>query len=195
RVAHAYEAYKPQWSPDAARLAFEWSAGDSYNAFAVVKANGRGRLDVGADGDNSSFPRWSPDGKLIAYMRERATGGPRTPIVWGVNTDGCGQHQLVRGADSPQFSPAWSPDGRRIAFSLGALTTAIDVVNADGTELKTIATSGYGPQWSPDGAEVAYVDGTRNDLFVVDADGSNRHRVAKGLTVGDSSVLFAWKPN
>jgi len=194
RVVEAYDAYAPEWSPDSRKIAFDWDAGDSYNAFAVVNADGRGRVNVGADGDNVWGPHWSPDSHRIVFTRAPISGGADpepSPSLWLMNSDGTNQHPLITDASAngaEQELPAWSPDGGRIAFGSGG---QIDVVNTDGSQRTTLATNGYAPKWSPDGTEIAFTRprGNVTDLFVMNADGSNPHRLATGPVTG-----FAWKP-
>jgi len=196
-VVRAYDAVIPRWSPDSKRLAFGWGKGDSYDAFAVISANGRGRIDVGADGDNVLGPVWSTDGRQIAFTRDRY---PAPPALWLMNADGSNQHLLMPGAspdDADQGAPSWSPDGRELAFqaligqSSGPGKTEVDVINIDGTQRRTIASNAYTPLWSPDGAEIAFTRSEDNtsDLLVMNADGSGQHRIAKGPI-----DQFAWKP-
>src|SRR5262249_16313912 len=116
-VVVAYDAYAPRWSPDSRKIAFGWDAGDSYNAFAVINADGRGRVDIGADRDNVWGPYWSPDSRRIAFTRTRILGpgnpGPSPgPRLWLMNSDGSNQHPLIAdaGASADQELPAWSPD-------------------------------------------------------------------------------------
>lgn len=54
------------------------------------------------------------------------------------SADGSGQQRLTRnpGVDG---SPAWPPDGRKIAFETKRdASSEIDVVNADGRELRRV---------------------------------------------------------
>ena len=196
RVIEAYDAFAPRWSPDSRKIAFGWDAGDSYNAFAVVNAGGGGRVDIGADGDNVWGPHWSPDSQRVVFTRERilAPGSPgpnRSPSLWLMNSDGSNQQPLIAdsgGNGSEQELPAWSPDGGRIAFQSGG---QIDLVSTDGSQQRTLATNAYAPQWSPDGTEIAFTRSRGNvaDLFVMNADGSNPHRLATGPV-----TAFAWRP-
>ena len=54
-----------------------------------------------------SSPRWSPDGKTIAYV----TGGQ----IWVMEEDGDDSKQITR-VSTGASNPVWSPDGRWIAF-------------------------------------------------------------------------------
>jgi Tol biopolymer transport system component len=53
-----------------------------------------------------SRPRWSPDGRQLAFLR----GGQ----LWTMRADGTAKRRLTTRAAS---GPSWSPDGRNIAFA------------------------------------------------------------------------------
>jgi TolB protein len=57
-------------------------------------------------GGTHARPRWSPDGKSIAYLK----GG----LLWVMRADGSGRRQLSTRAAA---GPSWSPDGKSIAFA------------------------------------------------------------------------------
>jgi len=61
---------------------------------------------------NDSFPRWSPDGKRVAFLR---TQDGRTQI-WIIPTDGGEARQFTQLGEGSIGAPEWSPDGRQIAF-------------------------------------------------------------------------------
>ncbi|MFF5294580.1 PD40 domain-containing protein [Paractinoplanes globisporus] len=73
--------------------------GDIY----VSKGTAEKRLTTGG---GRSRPRWSPDGKRIAYL----TGAQ----LWTMNADGSGPRRLTTRAAA---GPSWSPDGKWIAFA------------------------------------------------------------------------------
>lgn len=92
-------------SPDGRTLVFDL-LGDLYT---MPVAGGRAtRLTSGMAYDMQ--PRWSPDGKRIAYTSDR--GG--TENAWLMNADGTGARPVTQEADRFSNSPAWSPDGRWI---------------------------------------------------------------------------------
>lgn len=77
----------------------------------------------------------------------------------------------------------WSPDGRRIAFQLersGGQSSDIMIMNADGSHVRDLTPSGYeaGPAFTPDGKHLLYeCDCHPQGIFVMDVDGTDRHRV------------------
>ncbi|HEX9961364.1 MAG TPA: prolyl oligopeptidase family serine peptidase, partial [Pyrinomonadaceae bacterium] len=56
---------------------------------------------------SSSSPRWSPDGRKIAFT----TGGQ----IWTMDADGDDRKQITR-ISTGAGAPVWSPDGRLLAF-------------------------------------------------------------------------------
>jgi Tol biopolymer transport system component len=81
----------------------------------VVQPDGGHFRRVTDDPARDREPRWSPDGREIAFVSNR---GGRFE-VWTIHPDGSGLRQVTDG--SPQGGvtyPAWSPDGRRISYNL-----------------------------------------------------------------------------
>ncbi len=52
-------------------------------------------------------PRWSPDGKRIAFVSDRSGDDN----VWIMSVDGRDTVQLTKGVDNGYLSPVWTPDG------------------------------------------------------------------------------------
>jgi len=96
---------------------------------------------------------------------------------------------------SPQVSVPPSRTPYPMAFANGG---TIEVIDDNGAHGHVIAQGGYltDPQWSPDGTRVAYEDtegaGPPNDVYVVNADGTDPHKVAASLAV---SSWPAWSPD
>ena len=107
----------PQLSPDGSTVAFvvtdySLEANRGNNSIWLVGVTGGEprRLTAGAGSD--SQPRWSPDGRQIAFVSDR--GGE--PQIYLISLSG-GE---ARKASSLKMAPAnlcWSPDGRSLAFS------------------------------------------------------------------------------
>jgi Tol biopolymer transport system component/imidazolonepropionase-like amidohydrolase len=93
-------------SPDGGTLLFDL-LGDLYTM--PVEGGRAKRLTAGLAYDMQ--PRWSPDGRRIAFTSDR--GG--TENVWIVGADGSSARPLSEEPDRVTNTPAWSPDGEWIA--------------------------------------------------------------------------------
>ena len=75
-----------------------------------LKSGAVRRLSADPAGGMDMQPRWSPDGKHLAYIHH---SGERSQL-FVVNADGSGRRALTASAGR-NSDPQWSPDGRQIA--------------------------------------------------------------------------------
>ncbi len=103
----------PQVSPDGKRVAFtigdvNFDANRVVTQIYVIPLDG-GEMKPLTTGDRSATaPRWSPDGKKIAYV----TGSQ----IWVMDDDGSDKEQVTKTATGAK-GPMWSPDGKWLAFA------------------------------------------------------------------------------
>ena len=89
----------------------------------VVHSDGTGLRRLTNDEFKDRQPRWSPDGRRIAFYSNR--GGKYE--IWTLRADGS---ELARAAVTPgrlAYHPIWSPDGDRLACDLGENEALIDL--------------------------------------------------------------------
>jgi Tol biopolymer transport system component/imidazolonepropionase-like amidohydrolase len=90
-------------SPDGQRIVFDL-LGDLYT---IPMAGGKAtRLTSGMAWD--AMPRWSPDGRSIAFISDR----DGSDNLWLVGADGSGARKITREVDNALSSPQWTPDGQ-----------------------------------------------------------------------------------
>ena len=93
-------------------------------------------------------PRWSPDGKMIAFT-DVSTANRNDSRIYVVNAEGGGPLLLASGGD-----PTWSADGKSIAYDgTENGSHGIRIMNLETRSVTTVPDSAdrWHPHWSPDG--------------------------------------------
>jgi TolB protein len=158
----------------------------------IARADGsrRARLSRGAD----SRPAWSPDGRLLAFVR-RSGRGSKILVA-----DASGRVLRRFGDARLNTDPAWSPDGRRIAYAAGPAQPRIVVAGLRGRTLMKLGAGGSveRPAWSPNGRQIAFAERLELEL---PGPGSLSRIVVAGVGGGGRRVLAslatdpAWSPD
>jgi Tol biopolymer transport system component len=101
------------FSPAAPLAAFTGSRSPGWDVFAQDLSLSGHRFAALTDGGMSCRPRFSRDGKRIAYVSSIADG---KGDIWTMNPDGSDKTRLTERDATSDYYPAWSPDGKYIAF-------------------------------------------------------------------------------
>ncbi len=151
-------------------------------------------------------PRWSPDGRWIAFVSAR----DERPQIWLIRPTG-GEAEKLSDSKTAVQSIQWSPDGKRIAFLAPRPATAdeerkekgkddaivvdrdfrmnrlsvIDVQSRKVTDLAGGDLQINEARWAPDGTRLAYSasptpkadDGSSSDIYVVPAEGGTSRKL------------------
>jgi dipeptidyl aminopeptidase/acylaminoacyl peptidase len=180
--------FDPAWSPDSKTLAFFSSAGEKeQRQLWTVNANGSKPKKITNLNGYAARPRWSHDGKQIAflYIEGAGGGGPlmAAPTTTGVIDTAIHNQRLaiIPPGQLPWMSPPdlhiydfdWSPDDKTFVTTAApgpgdnnwwiAQIYTIDTAKGYATSICKPSLQVAVPRWSPDGKSIAFIEGLMSD--------------------------------
>ena len=108
----------PQLSPDGSQLLYvrsdaDWKANKRISHIWRVNADGTGSIQLTSHIEGESSPRWSPDGRTIAFLAKR--GEEEHEQIYLIPNIG-GEARPLTSHASAGSNISWSPDGESIYF-------------------------------------------------------------------------------
>jgi len=102
----------PQVSPDGKRVAFtigdvNFDANRTVTQIYIMSSAGGDIKQLTSGTGSATSPRWSPDGKRLAYVN--------ADQLWMMEPDGSNKEQITK-ISTGAGGPVWSPDGHWLAF-------------------------------------------------------------------------------
>jgi Tol biopolymer transport system component len=167
------------YSKDRERVAYiTYPEGDLWQS----KLDGSARLQLSFAPMQAAVPRWSPDGKRIAFLG-RLPGKPWK--VYLIPSEGGAPQQLMP-EERYENDPSWSPDGNTLAFGTNPetnLPAAIKLLDLRTRQVTTLPGSEgfFSPRWSPDGRYIAAIPVKVFSLMLYDLQMQKWSEIAKGV--------------
>jgi dipeptidyl aminopeptidase/acylaminoacyl peptidase len=187
------EVSGPQLSPEGGWVAYTVSVPDAEKDRAdkdvwMTSWDGRKNLRLTTSKSSESAPRWSPDGRYLAFLSDR--DDPREVAqVWLLDRAG-GEAERITDLPGGVSGYAWSPDGKRMAIIASDPDPDSATVTPDTTQRThpPIVIDRY--QFKED--ETGYLDARRDHLYLFTLAG----RRAEMLTPGQyNEQAPSWSPD
>lgn len=174
---HSGLDFSPSWSPDGQRVLFVSNRDGKEDIF-LLSLNDNYITKITESTSGAFLPQWSPNGKMIAY-KQRNEGSKAVHLVV---TDASGKNKtrLTQHKKDIDMQFNWSPDSRSIVVASKRKKLInifnINIENGETKQLTHTSSSDIMPQYSPDGKKILFLSqrehGTRQELFIMNADGS-----------------------
>jgi beta-lactamase regulating signal transducer with metallopeptidase domain/Tol biopolymer transport system component len=149
------------WSPDGNRIAIMQRGTDQSDIW-IASPEGGEPVQLTSGPGLKSWPAWSPDGKMIAFVASRSA---TDRVIQVVSASG-GEARTVIAPSWPPRANArfglftWSPDGRALTVPGAGVISSVSIADGGSQPLVNLTEIGEdtarGLRWSPDGKTLAF---------------------------------------
>jgi len=139
-------------------------------------------------------PKFSPDGKLLAYTSYH----PGNPNLYITNWEEAKSTKAISRRSGLNLAPAWSPDGKTMVITLSMDGNPdLYLINVKGTVLSRLTKNtgiNVSPTWSPDGKHIAFVSDRSGNpqIYVMNVKTKSVRRIT---FQGNDNTEPSWSPN
>ena len=147
---------RPELSPDGKQFVMRVPR-RTQDDLAVLSRDGSSWHDLTNDKFFDRYPRWSADGKKIAFVSDRSGSYE----IWTIDADGTNLRQVTfTGIPGTSF-PLWSPDGKQLLFRTNRVSYLLDLSRDWQQQTPQSLPTPANPEdffvawdWSPDGKKL-----------------------------------------
>jgi Tol biopolymer transport system component len=161
------------WSPDGKKIAFDYlgvkddktikgSRTFAFDVYVIPAEGGEpARITkIEKQGLIFQFPRWSPDGKKIAFWSQdmfESNQGKEAAQIWIADLERGKAEPITKKISYAWQALCWAPDGKSILFSIMENNKdQLFSVPSTGGELTKLNIEGTFAEYSPDGKRIAF---------------------------------------
>ncbi len=197
-VGQSYYSWRYTNPPATAAIAFELHYSNGNSDLYSINSDGSDQMMLTDDSsDQDLLPSWSPDGSQIAFWANKSGA----PGLWVMNADGSSTTEIATDA-TDNASLDWAPSGSLIAYACN--TANLCTTGPDGSgnaQITNFPTDSTGMidniNWSADSSKLAFnyksSSSATNDVYVIDANGSNQVQITNNPDHED--VHPTWAPD
>jgi serine/threonine protein kinase/Tol biopolymer transport system component len=154
------------------------------------RSDGSEKLQLTSASATVSMPRWSPDGRQIAFVCVPRAAPPKVCVV---PADGGASQELPTGEEHWPDDPQWSPDGKSLLMALyppgmgGTSPLQYSLVQFDLQTRKITTLPGseglFGPRWSPDGRYISALSADTRKAMLLEVSTGKWFELATGTAL------------
>jgi TolB protein len=139
-------------------------------------------------------PKFSPDGKLLAYTSYH----PGNPNLYITNWEEAKSTKAISRRSGLNLAPAWSPDGKTMVITLSVEGNPdLYLMDVEGTVISRLTKNtgiNVSPTWSPDGKHIAFVSDRSGNpqIYVMNMKTKSVRRIT---FQGNDNTEPSWSPN
>jgi Tol biopolymer transport system component len=174
----------PQLSPQGDRIVFGSARSGSWEIW-VAASDGSNQVQLTSMEPYAGSPRWSPDGRTIAFDTFARSDG--SGDIYLIDAAGGPSRRLVIEGGGVSSRPSWSQDGKWIYFSSrrSGSQQIWKVPSVGGKPVQITREGGNHPFEAPGGDFVYYMGADTNSVWRVPVDGGEESLVLPGLKTGN----------
>jgi len=175
-------------------IAFSSEVPGDFKEIFVADALGRNIRQITKHKSLAVSPKFSPDGKLLAYNSYH----PGNPNLYVTNWQEAKTTRAISRRPGLNLAPAWSPDGKTMVVTLSMDGNPdLYLINTEGAILDRLTKNtgiNVSPAWSPDGRQITFVSDRSGNpqIYIMNVKTKSVRRIT---FQGSDNTEPSWSPD